>query len=120
MTQIHGQCDKRFKLVERAFLDNFDQHEELGASVCITLNGKKVVDLWGGIANPDDNKVYDRRVRCIFDDAIRVCLLTFSRPCGSADAQSAVRVCHHPSFNHVYREVITKIHEKTPPPRPTN
>jgi CubicO group peptidase (beta-lactamase class C family) len=47
-TPIHGQCDPRFELVKMAFEKNFREHDDLGASVAITLDGKFVVDLWGG------------------------------------------------------------------------
>lgn len=48
MTAINGVCDKRFAEVERVFTDNFQHRDELGASVCITLKGETVVNLWGG------------------------------------------------------------------------
>ena len=35
-----------------AFRKNFDSNGEVGASVCLTVGGETVVDLWGGIANP--------------------------------------------------------------------
>lgn len=47
-TPIQGQCDPRFEPVKAAFETNFREHGDLGASVAITLNGKFVVDLWGG------------------------------------------------------------------------
>ncbi|MFK7841995.1 MAG: serine hydrolase domain-containing protein [Sphingorhabdus sp.] len=47
-TPIHGQCDPRFAAVKAAFERNFSEHDDLGASVAITLNGEFVVDLWGG------------------------------------------------------------------------
>jgi CubicO group peptidase (beta-lactamase class C family) len=46
--QIEGRCDPRFKGVLDAFAANFEQRNELGASVAITIEGKTVVDLWGG------------------------------------------------------------------------
>jgi CubicO group peptidase (beta-lactamase class C family) len=46
---IQGQCDARFKGVLEAFAENFEKRDELGASVSITLEGKPVVDLWGGL-----------------------------------------------------------------------
>jgi len=46
--RIEGVCDARFKGVLEAFAENFQQRDELGASVAITVEGKSVVDLWGG------------------------------------------------------------------------
>lgn len=45
---IGGTCDPHFEAVRVAFRDNFDQRNEVGGSVCVSLNGKGVVDLWGG------------------------------------------------------------------------
>jgi len=45
---IHGTCDPRFAAVKAAFEKNFSEHDDLGASVAITLDGEFVVDLWGG------------------------------------------------------------------------
>lgn len=51
-TPIHGTCDKAFLAIRDAFSNNFAEHGEIGASVCITVNGVKVVDLWGGYSDP--------------------------------------------------------------------
>jgi CubicO group peptidase (beta-lactamase class C family) len=51
--EIAGFCDPRFERVAEEFERNFQQRDELGASVCVTLEGEPVVDLWGGIAHPD-------------------------------------------------------------------
>jgi len=48
---IAGQCDNRFEPVRGAFIENFTKRDELGAAVCIWVEGKKVVDLWGGVAD---------------------------------------------------------------------
>ena len=49
---IHGTCDAAFHAVRDAFSNNFAEHGEIGASVWITVNGVKVVDLWGGYSEP--------------------------------------------------------------------
>lgn len=51
MTEIHGTCDDSFEPVKAAMTANFDTGQELGASVCVTLAGKPVVDLWAGDAD---------------------------------------------------------------------
>ena len=47
-----GLCKPGFERVAEAFRKNFDSNGEVGASVCLTVGGETVVDLWGGIANP--------------------------------------------------------------------
>jgi len=45
---IEGEVDKRFENVRKAFAENFEKRGELGASVSIVIDGRPVVDLWGG------------------------------------------------------------------------
>jgi len=45
---IAGSYDSRFQGVYDAFVDNFALRDEVGASVCLTLEGHRLVDLWGG------------------------------------------------------------------------
>lgn len=51
--EIHGSCDSRFQAVRQEFGKNFRERGEVGASVCVTLHGKTVVNLWGGMARPE-------------------------------------------------------------------
>jgi len=46
--RIQGSCDARFAELLETFHANFSNRNELGASVAVSLNGKPVVDLWGG------------------------------------------------------------------------
>lgn len=48
---ISGHCDARFEPVRRAFAGNFVQHGERGAAVCLSVDGRVVVDLCGGWAD---------------------------------------------------------------------
>ncbi|HTU62066.1 MAG TPA: serine hydrolase domain-containing protein, partial [Polyangiales bacterium] len=50
---VAGFCDARFERVRDAFQNNFEALGELGAAVTVYLDGRKVVDLWGGWARPD-------------------------------------------------------------------
>ena len=45
---VSGWCDPRFIKVQELFQHSFDSGEEIGAAVCIVLDGRCVVDLWGG------------------------------------------------------------------------
>lgn len=54
---IEGEIyDDRFAPMAEAFLKNFEERDEVGAAVSITHEGKAVVDLWGGMANPKKNE----------------------------------------------------------------
>ncbi|MFE3454343.1 serine hydrolase domain-containing protein [Nonomuraea sp. NPDC059194] len=47
----NGWADERFGAVADAFGRNFADYGELGAAVTVFVGGRKVVDLWGGIAD---------------------------------------------------------------------
>lgn len=46
--EIHGHCDPKFRRVQDAFIANFEDRGDHGASVCVTIGGETVVDLWAG------------------------------------------------------------------------
>ena len=50
-TLIHGTTDAKFNKVKQAFVSNFADELEHGAAVAVMLDGKLVVDLWGGHAD---------------------------------------------------------------------
>lgn len=45
---VEGEIDPKFKGVAEAFVENFEKRDEVGANVAVTLEGKTLVDLWGG------------------------------------------------------------------------
>ncbi len=51
-----GEVDPRFERVREAFSDNFSLRGELGAAVHVTVDGRPVVDLWGGLADHRSKK----------------------------------------------------------------
>ncbi|MUM19731.1 beta-lactamase family protein [Mycobacterium sp. CBMA271] len=48
---ISGSCDARFGQVREEFERNFVERGELGAAVCVMVDGEVVVELWGGSAD---------------------------------------------------------------------
>lgn len=57
---IHGSCDARFAPVRDALAENFRHHDELGAAVALTLDGRLVVDLWAGWADESRTRAWAR------------------------------------------------------------
>jgi CubicO group peptidase (beta-lactamase class C family) len=51
-----GTCEPRFAGVREEFERNFAERGEVGASVCVIVDGETVVDLWGGSAAPDSGQ----------------------------------------------------------------
>ena len=52
-TSIKGKCDPKFFQLRSEFKRNFSDRGESGASVCLSINGATMVDLWGGVANQE-------------------------------------------------------------------
>jgi CubicO group peptidase (beta-lactamase class C family) len=48
MNTVEGTCSPGFGEVRSAFADNLQSSGELGASLCVYVDGLPVVDLWGG------------------------------------------------------------------------
>ncbi len=63
--QVYGFCDSAFASVLEQFEINFREREEVGASVCVTQNGKTVVDLWGGVTDAETRKPWTRDTMAI-------------------------------------------------------
>jgi CubicO group peptidase (beta-lactamase class C family) len=51
VTKVHGEAQHGYGPVADVFAENFDARDELGAAVVVYVGGRKVVDLWGGIAD---------------------------------------------------------------------
>jgi CubicO group peptidase (beta-lactamase class C family) len=55
-----GTVKPGFERVAEAFRKNFDKNGEIGASVCLTVGGETVVDLWDGVADPKTGAAWTR------------------------------------------------------------
>ncbi|MBM7173632.1 beta-lactamase family protein [Streptomyces sp. G44] len=53
---VHGTVDAGFEPVRDAFVRNFGERGERGAAVAVYRDGRKVVDLWGGVRDVDGNE----------------------------------------------------------------
>ncbi len=58
--ELQGDCDPRFGAVRDAFAANWTDHGEVGASLCVIVGGKTVVDLWGGHADAEATRSWER------------------------------------------------------------
>ncbi|MEZ5205696.1 MAG: serine hydrolase domain-containing protein [Acidimicrobiales bacterium] len=59
MASIDGWVADGFEGVRDAFVANFDNGSEVGAAFSAYHQGRKVVDLWGGVADPDTGKPWE-------------------------------------------------------------
>lgn len=53
-----GSVEPGFESVREAFAANFERHGEVGAACCVYLDGRPVVDLWGGVTTPGGSEPY--------------------------------------------------------------
>jgi len=64
---VEGSCDAAFVGVRDAFATNFDRGLELGASLSISVDGRNVVDLWGGFLDAGRTRPWERdSLVCVF------------------------------------------------------
>ena len=57
---MQGFANDRFAPVRAVFEDGFAGGTEVGASVCVTVDGETVVDLWGGSADAERTRPWQR------------------------------------------------------------
>ncbi|CAE6844436.1 serine hydrolase domain-containing protein [Paraburkholderia domus] len=48
MADLNGHCDSRFARVYDKLADSIERGEEIGASLCVNIDGENVIDLCGG------------------------------------------------------------------------
>lgn len=69
--RLHGTYDEAFAKVAEAFAENFSLEEEVGAATAVYVDGRKVVDLWGGYRDADCSKPWE-------EDTI-VCMMSVAK-----------------------------------------
>ena len=64
---VEGECDPAFASVRDAFAANFAAGRELGASLSVEVDGRCVVDVWGGWLDADRGRSWERdSIACVF------------------------------------------------------
>ncbi|MFC0548505.1 serine hydrolase domain-containing protein [Kutzneria chonburiensis] len=58
---VDGRVHEGYEQVADVFRQNFAHRDELGAAVAVVVDGRPVVDLWGGWTGPDRTTPWDRR-----------------------------------------------------------
>ena len=56
--EIGGTVESGYEPVRDAFARNFEEHGEVGAGYALYVDGAKVVDVWGGVADRDTGALY--------------------------------------------------------------
>ncbi|WP_232660863.1 serine hydrolase domain-containing protein [Pseudonocardia sp. TRM90224] len=58
--EVEGSTAPAFAAVREAFESNLAGGAEIGAALSVYLHGEKVVDLWGGVADPEHARPWQR------------------------------------------------------------
>jgi CubicO group peptidase (beta-lactamase class C family) len=61
---VFGPSDPDFRLVREEFARNFAERGEVGASVCVIVDGEVAVDLWGGTARVETGTPWEADTIC--------------------------------------------------------
>jgi CubicO group peptidase (beta-lactamase class C family) len=56
MADVKGHFDEEFSQVKEVLAENVKSGAELGACVCVNINGRNVVDIWSGYIDNDATK----------------------------------------------------------------
>ena len=56
---VHGFVDGSYDAVLETFVANFEQRSDLGAACAVIVDGRPVVDLWGGIADSRTGRAWE-------------------------------------------------------------
>jgi CubicO group peptidase (beta-lactamase class C family) len=65
MTVCQGFTAPGYEAVRDAFENNFAQGLEVGASFSAYHRGEKVVDIWGGVADPETGRAWDEHTMAV-------------------------------------------------------
>lgn len=60
-----GTCDPAFAAVREVFDENLASGADLGAGVTVFVDGRCVVELWGGVADKRDGRAWERDTACV-------------------------------------------------------
>ncbi|MCK0097342.1 beta-lactamase family protein [Yoonia sp. F2084L] len=108
-TVVHGVTTPEFDVVRQAFAENFAKRNELGGACCVYLNGEKVVDLWGGVRDPQNGAAWDRDTMVIvfsLTKGMSAMTLALAHSRGLLDYDE--RVAHYwPEFAQSGKQAIT-------------
>lgn len=109
MTSIQGHCQPRFAAVKEQFLKNFSTHSEIGASVCVIVDGATVAHLWGGKLGSDTDQDWnDQTVVNVFSCTKGALALSTLLLLDSGDIELDAPVCRYwPEFGQKAKENIT-------------
>lgn len=71
-----GDCDPAFAAVHEILAESLATENDLGASVAVFVDGRCVVDLWGGVADNKTGRAWERDTACVTFSATKAVTTT--------------------------------------------
>lgn len=106
---VQGETDRRFAAVRDVFASNFAERGEVGAAVCVYLDGRPVVDLWGGFMDADRTRIWqENTLVCMMSVSKAMTALTAHRLIerGELDLEAPVSL-YWPEFGQAGKAGVT-------------
>lgn len=112
MAEVHGSVAEGFESVRDAFQANFRDRNDIGAAFAATLDGRPVVDLWGGVADVATGKPWERDTVSVINSGTKgmssfCLLLLYDRGLFELDTPLAD---FWPGFGATYSDKVTVRH----------
>ena len=82
-----GICHEEFLEVQRIFNHNFSKYEEIGSSLCVSVDGEIVVDIWAGHKNKNKTEEWSK-------DTLSIAFSSTTRASATARAARTPRAWH--------------------------
>jgi CubicO group peptidase (beta-lactamase class C family) len=106
---IAGWCDPAFEGIRDAFANNFHEYGEVGASACVSVDGRVVADLWGGHRDAERSRPFEADTLVnVFSVGKGLVALLVARLVGNGTLDVDVPVARHwPRFASRGKEAVT-------------
>jgi len=77
--RLHGEFAPAYAKVAEAFVENYRVEEEIGSSATVYVDGKKVVDVWGGFREPAFSQPWEKdTIVCMMSVAKGIAGMSFN------------------------------------------
>lgn len=109
--QVSGTCDPAFEDVRAQFEQNLTERGDVGASVSIRLEGRPVVDLWGGFADEQGTPWREDTLACVYSVVKGATSLCAHILAAAGELDLDAPVAHYwPKFAQAGKEDVTITH----------
>lgn len=100
MSEVQGFVDPRFEGVRTAFAAALERSDDIGASFAATIDGEPVIDLWGGFADAERTRPWEKdTIVNVYSTTKTMCALTALWVADQGALDFGQRVAHYwPEF----------------------